>query len=145
MVDERMPTIQDEQPKVEGEIVEETCPQCGYGESVRSAARAAEGRPRFRTCPRCGYGESEEDGQTRRWKGYGVFVLEAGRGVVKAGTFPRAIPDHKVTRLVARFRELGPSVRYVTRWNEQESRVEVLMGLEKGQPGSHAGRPAGSE
>jgi hypothetical protein len=124
-------SVSDEKKTVSNEIVRESCAQCGYGEAVCSAVPVAEGRSRFKTCPRCGCSEALTNGETRRWKGYGVFVLESGPGIVKAGAFPRAIPDEKVSRIVERFNELGSTVRYVTRWNERESRVEVLLGVER--------------
>jgi len=126
-----MRSLTDDKRTICNEIVQERCTQCGYGEAVCSALPATGGRSRFKTCPRCGCSEALTDGQTRRWKGYGVFVLQSGPGIVKAGAFPRAIPDEKVSRIVERFTELGTSVRYVTRWNERESRVEVLLGVER--------------
>lgn len=126
-----MPTLQDESKTHQPAILYERCSQCGYGEAVCSATPEGNRRPRLKTCPRCGCSEEVEDGHMRRWKGYGVYVLQSGPGVVKAGTFPRAIPDHKVSHLVARFNELGQAVRYVTRWNDQENRVEVLLGIDR--------------
>ena len=126
----------------EGNIVDDICPQCSFGELVCSPCMGAgplekvAGPDRipvsncseFRTCPRCGYSEEAGGSQIRRWKGYGVYVLQAAPGMVRAGAFPCAIPDHKVQRLVARFEEMGSNVRYVTRWNERNNQLEVLCG-----------------
>ncbi len=120
--------IQEATRKNETEILREDCPQCGFGEAICSPWSSGGSAPRFKTCPRCGFSEEAEGDHRRSWKGYGVYVLESGPGIVKAGAFPCAIPDQKVSRLVARFLELGPLVRYVTRWNEQENRLEVLCG-----------------
>ena len=126
-----MPSFQDEMAKSNTEILREDCPQCGFGEAICSGVRFGGDSPRFKTCPRCGCSEESNGERSRRWKGYGVYVLQSQPGIVKAGAFPRAIPDHKVPHLIARFLELGPLVQYVTRWNEQENRVEVLFGSER--------------
>lgn len=110
------------------EIIARTCAQCGFGEAVCEIRDASPSRPQFTTCPRCGFTEEVCGGHTRCWRGHGVYVLQSETGVVKAGTFPEAVPDSKVPTLVAKFLELGPAVRYVSRWNEAAGQLEVLIG-----------------
>jgi len=113
------------------EIVAEKRPQCGFGEAVRETRETGAKWPCFKTCPHCGYTEERKRGDRRCWKGYGVYVLQSETGVIRAGAFPGAIPEHKVPSLVARFLEMGASVRYVTRWNEASARLEVLLGSDR--------------
>jgi DNA-directed RNA polymerase subunit M/transcription elongation factor TFIIS len=112
------------------EIVSETCPQCGFGEAVCETRSNDHPRPRFRTCPHCGFAEETWHSYTRSWKGHGVYVLRLDGGAVSAGAFPGPISDEKVEDLIARFLELGAAVRYVTRWNDRENRLEVLVDQE---------------
>ena len=81
----------------------------------------------FLSCPHCGYAEEDAGGTRQCWKGHGVYVVHTGGRSVGAGAFHSSIPDHLVTRVVAEFLELGPAVQYLTRWNEAESRLEVLL------------------
>lgn len=116
------------------EIVSEPCPQCGFRESVCETRSPREGKPnapRFTACPRCGCAEEKIGKHRQHWKGYGVFVLQSENGVVRAGAFPRAIPDSKVSSIVAHLRASGASLQFVSRWNDNENRLEVLVGADR--------------
>ena len=113
------------------EIVPEQCPQCGFRESVcetRPSSDGKPGAPQFRACPHCGCAEEKNGKHLQQWKGYGVFVLQSESGVVRAGTFPQAIPDSKVPTLMAHLRQIGATLQFVSRWNDRENRLEVLFG-----------------
>jgi hypothetical protein len=109
-------------------ILSACCPQCGAGQTVCQSRPVGGIERRFLSCPHCGFSVDRLGRDHAEWKGYGVYVVQTEPGRVTAGAFDRPIPDHLVTQIVAEFLELGPSVLYLTRWNDAEGRLEVLLG-----------------
>jgi hypothetical protein len=115
------------------------CPQCGYKYAFYEYTLRA-GRE-YTMCRRCGYYELwdpkfDEDGNHCGWKhevGTGAGALSYGTG--RGGSCDKCLNTEKQVLDAARWLrealdkgQVDPDVSYLTRWNREAKRVELIVG-----------------